>query len=155
MVELVSRFLVIVIAGCSNLLSTSNLWPSTPFWIVCRLCNLYFSFGMLEKIAVTPSCFFIWHPFNLLCAIEKATKVSDPNILIVHINHLRTYAGRNREVVEPGRDCKKIFVQNRHAECGLTSERHESTAPLLILPLEYLPSAKHLSNTKDPGACFS
>ena len=52
MVELVSRFLVIVIEGCSNLLSTSNLWSSTPFWFICLLCNLYFSFGMLEKIAV-------------------------------------------------------------------------------------------------------
>ena len=52
MVELVSRFLVIVIEGCSNLLSTSNLWSSTPFLFICMLCNLYFSFGMLEKIAV-------------------------------------------------------------------------------------------------------
>ena len=55
MVELVSRLLVIVIEGCSNLLSTSNLWSSTPFLFIYMLCNLYFSFGMLEKIAVMAS----------------------------------------------------------------------------------------------------
>ena len=58
MVGLVSRFLVIVIEGCSNLLSTSNLWSSTPFLFICMLCNLYFSFGMLEKIAVCPKIVF-------------------------------------------------------------------------------------------------
>ena len=71
MVELVSRFLVIVIEGCSNLLSTWNLWSSTPFLFICMLCNLYFSFGMLEKIAVK-----LLHRNNLFKRVSQIISLS-------------------------------------------------------------------------------